>query len=537
MRFWKLSFHTFTIPEYPNPWKLSTYNSDEFLNWWTKERSDVNAEHGWMDIRFFARKVFYLERSVRTEALRHSVFLKHVEVMAEKAKQIARVIALLYGSCDEYDEQIQEIFECSPPVIYLLQQVFKGCIDAVRTQDENQEIANGLSDLDLMSVDPLLTELARRLLLLQLNIPLNIGRDYLKPDLLEGVYKPPVRRNYISPGETLPIFHLSQEAQKIMEEERLADDPKELVAVARGLQMIGKTLHMLSPPSVGSPLNMNISNEDILDVTRKYTLFDMLSTYAAKNLKQGHGVKKRFLDEVKVWVQLDDDFILRLKGFCVLDFSPLPGLVTELCRGSLKDIVDSSNCITKEGSLSVVERLEFLRDVSYGLRYLHSKSIAHGDLRAANILITFPTEDNNGRPKAILCDFGISRSEIEVIEDIAARVIAGKRLSEAWRSPEIVTYYREKNQVRVSSEGDMYSYGCVFLEVVYDREPFKDVNNPGNELLKGKLPATCEDIPDLKTTHWSFMKSLWDPEPGKRPNANTVSLDINELIISSGDSS
>ncbi|KAI5120178.1 hypothetical protein M0805_002646 [Coniferiporia weirii] len=565
IRFWKLNFHTFVVPGYLDPWKPSKYDPECFMKWWKKERGDTNAREtdGWVDIRFFAKKVFHLVMYHGTETLQRSIFFEHTKIMAEKAKQIARVIALLYGSSEEYDSQIQNIFECCPPVIYLLQQAFKGCIDAVTSRDENEEIANGLSDMDLMTIDPLLTEIANCLFSLQSRIPLTIGRDYIKPDLRENIYEPSGSKKSTVLDRVPRSFHFSSRAQAIMVEEKLADDLKELEAVANGLRMVKNTRCVGSLSPARSPSSTDDFDGNVLDFThlRNMRIKEMNvqltsaaywgegsfsqvlkvksaadgKEYAVKTLKLGHGAKKRFLEEVKIWAQLDDDFILRLIGFCVLDFSPLPGLITELCQESLKDLINSNRQSTGECSLGVVQRLKFLRDVSYGLRYLHLRSIAHGDLRAANVLITFPTEDNGGQPRAILCDFGVSRSEIEVVEDIAAHVIAGKRLSEAWRSPEIVTCYREKNRIPVSSEGDMYSYGCVFLEVVYDREPFKGVNNPGNELLKGKLPAICEDIPDLKATHWSFMKSLWDSEPRKRPNVNAVIMEINEFIIGSGD--
>ncbi|KAI5116532.1 hypothetical protein M0805_005518 [Coniferiporia weirii] len=464
---------------------------------------------------------------LQAEAVKQSVFFKHIETMAEKAKQIARVIALLYGVSDAYDSQIQAIFECCPPVIYILKRAFEGCVNTVESPDENEEVANGLSDLDLMSIDPLLTEIANRLFVCPSSVTVLVGR-------IQNIFR----------------FFKSE----LMLKENLAENRKELDAVARGLQMAENTRYMLSSLRPESP---NTSDESVFDVTYLRNMkieeinFQFSSAvycgegsfgqvlkvkstdgneYAVKIFKQGRRLKKRFLEEVKVWSQLDDDFILRLRGFCVVDFSPLPGLVAELCQGSLKDLVVSNQRNTGGDGLSAMQRLEFLRDINYGLRYLHLRSIAHGDLRAANVLITFPTEDNGGQPKAILCDFGISKSEMEVVEDIAAHVIAGKRLSEAWRSPEIVSWYREKNQIRVSSEGDMYSYGCVFLEVAYDREPFKDVNSPGDMLLKGKLPAECDDITGLKTAHWSFMKSLWAFDPSKRLDVNAANVEINELI-------
>lgn len=52
------------------------------------------------------------------------------------------------------------------------------------------------------------------------------------------------------------------------------------------------------------------------------------------------------------------------------------------------------------GILSVKEAAEFLKDIIEALGYLHSKSIAHRDIKPQNIVIAFGI--------AKLCDFGWS---------------------------------------------------------------------------------------------------------------------------------
>lgn len=55
----------------------------------------------------------------------------------------------------------------------------------------------------------------------------------------------------------------------------------------------------------------------------------------------------------------------------------------------------------------VIDRMIILGDVASGLEYLHARHIVHGDLRAANVLIS-----DDGR--ACITDFGLS-SLIEVV--------------------------------------------------------------------------------------------------------------------------
>ena len=99
-----------------------------------------------------------------------------------------------------------------------------------------------------------------------------------------------------------------------------------------------------------------------------------------------------------------------------------------------------------------------LRQVSLGLKELHSVGVIHRDLSSANILRL------EGRWK--LSDFGISRDS-----DIGTRQVTFKARSDIgnpyYKAPELW----EGGSPDVRS--DLYALGCVAFEVLKGRPPFE----------------------------------------------------------------
>lgn len=84
----------------------------------------------------------------------------------------------------------------------------------------------------------------------------------------------------------------------------------------------------------------------------------------------------------------------------------MPFIVMEYCLGgTLQEHLQRSKRIT------LVDRVQFLFEVSSGMRYLHKMEVVHRDLAARNVLIA-----GNGTLR--ISDFGLSRSPrvVDVLE-------------------------------------------------------------------------------------------------------------------------
>jgi serine/threonine protein kinase len=86
--------------------------------------------------------------------------------------------------------------------------------------------------------------------------------------------------------------------------------------------------------------------------------------------------------------------------------------------------------------------------IAQAVKYLHSLSIVHGDIKAANVLI-----GRDGR--ALLCDFGLTRYD-HILTSSTTRGFGTVR----WQSPELWDGGHK------SFASDVYAFGMTIVEVV-----------------------------------------------------------------------
>lgn len=82
------------------------------------------------------------------------------------------------------------------------------------------------------------------------------------------------------------------------------------------------------------------------------------------------------------------------------------------------------------------------------LAYLHSSGIIHGDVKAANVLIS-------GDCRALVCDFGLSKTV-----DVTTTTALQGQGSIRWMSPELLEMGHGK-----SFASDVWAFGMLIYEV------------------------------------------------------------------------
>ncbi|KIK40677.1 hypothetical protein CY34DRAFT_256191 [Suillus luteus UH-Slu-Lm8-n1] len=145
--------------------------------------------------------------------------------------------------------------------------------------------------------------------------------------------------------------------------------------------------------------------------------------------------------------------------------------------------------------LSSQDKFALLNDIALGLQYLHNESVVHGDLTGSNVLIY-----GNGR--ACLADFGLSTIVLEFIE-----------LCEA----------PEDNEISLSSECDIYSFGSITLQVLTCKVPYCNVRNDIvvlGQVIKGKKPEPPKES-QIAPRHWGFIERCWLPR-ASRPSVGDI---------------
>ncbi|KAG0696882.1 kinase-like domain-containing protein [Suillus ampliporus] len=180
----------------------------------------------------------------------------------------------------------------------------------------------------------------------------------------------------------------------------------------------------------------------------------------------------------------------------------------------------------KHNDLSVLDRLRMLKDVSAGLRYLHSMSVAHGDITGANILI-----DEGGHARLI--DFGLSTifRPLPGQSHLAASSIRPGAIRYA--APELVLAddvddVRELRQQLHLDKTDIYSVGCVMLQVLSGRLPWSEITSERLEsripimLFNGRTPRRPDGHPTIIDLDWDFIQKCLQSGPELRPSAHEV---------------
>ncbi|OAX31779.1 kinase-like protein [Rhizopogon vinicolor AM-OR11-026] len=150
------------------------------------------------------------------------------------------------------------------------------------------------------------------------------------------------------------------------------------------------------------------------------------------------------------------------------------------------------------------QKLHLLRDVTAGLRYLHSQAVRHGDLTNYNVLV-----DVNGR--AVVADFGLSY-QLSDLHGSSYSLTAAAR----WMAPELTDGHGPP-----TTRSDMYSFGSIMNYVLSRERPFdrhQDNMHVFSALHNKEAPFTSRGK-DVSGEHWKFIQRCLSNSTPSRPSA------------------
>lgn len=177
----------------------------------------------------------------------------------------------------------------------------------------------------------------------------------------------------------------------------------------------------------------------------------------------------------------------------------------ELCEGgSVEELIE-------EHSMTVIQGLQIIKDVLYGLEHAHIHSIIHHDIKPANILI------NNGIAK--LSDFGLSTFKNDYAESYAY-------ISHS--APE--SFYDSTATVAL----DIFAVGMTLFRMVNSYSNWNDiidrVENFDKVLRNGALIKKIGYMPFVPSKVKKIINKACHPEPTKRyASAKDMRNDIEKL--------
>lgn len=234
-------------------------------------------------------------------------------------------------------------------------------------------------------------------------------------------------------------------------------------------------------------------------------------------------------------------------------------IALELCPASLQDVIEKPfsfpSLVPKQG----LDLPDVLKQITAGVRYLHSLKIVHRDIKPQNILVSAP-KLLPGFPSAIqparllISDFGLCK-KLEGDQNSFRATTAHAAGTSGWRAPELLvdedivaTPQNQTNSTGPHTGGsgsepavvdpqtnrratraiDIFSLGCVFYYVLTGgNHPFDKDGKYMREANIVKGYYNLSDLSNLGDFQWEakdLIASMLSHDPRSRPDASAVML-------------
>ncbi|MCA9231318.1 MAG: serine/threonine protein kinase [Planctomycetales bacterium] len=210
----------------------------------------------------------------------------------------------------------------------------------------------------------------------------------------------------------------------------------------------------------------------------------------------------RFQREIVIMERLNHPHIVRNYGGGLMDGQYFYAMQL-LQNGTLRDRLQ------EHGPLPWQQAAVYTSQVASALQHAHNHGIIHRDLKSSNLFF-----GNEGQ--LILGDFGIARDTHET--DVTADGITVGTY--AYMSPEQICADKD-----ISSKADLYSLGCVVVEMLTGKPPFTGLNfaQIWDQHLHAK-PKSMQEL-GIECPEWfdKLIMQLLEKDPERRPfNARSV---------------
>ena len=170
-----------------------------------------------------------------------------------------------------------------------------------------------------------------------------------------------------------------------------------------------------------------------------------------------------------------------------------------MAGGSLAQALRQFGCFEESLTLS------YGREILEGLEYLHTRDppVVHRDIKGANVLVDLECH-------AKLSDFGCSKRA----NDTMSHTMRG---SIPWMAPEVIknTGYGRK--------ADIWSYGCVLVEMATGKSPWGSFDNPMAAMCKIAMSQETPPLPEgMSAPCLDLMSQCLQRDPLVRPDSSKL---------------
>lgn len=175
-----------------------------------------------------------------------------------------------------------------------------------------------------------------------------------------------------------------------------------------------------------------------------------------------------------------------------------------------------SSCMKSYGAFEEPLVRFITKQVLLGLEYLHRNGILHRDLKADNLLLEI-----DGTCK--ISDFGISKRSQDIYANNAEMSMQGTVF---WMAPEVIDSIVEDKKQGYSAKIDIWSLGCVVLEMFAGKRPWSNeavisaIYKIGKTKLAPPIPDNIKHL--ISQDAKGFINQCCTINPEQRPTATQL---------------
>ena len=202
-------------------------------------------------------------------------------------------------------------------------------------------------------------------------------------------------------------------------------------------------------------------------------------------------LRKQLVKEARVAANLDSPHLVKI--YDVVQAPAYLALVMEYVPGCDLEQLMAVTSLSQPSILSIIS------DIASALAAARRQGIVHGDVKAANVLIT-----HEGRAK--LTDFGIARA-------------GGDNQEVGAGSPSAVSPEQLRGEA-LDARADIFALGCLVYHLLSGRHPYFDVDNPVVYPLHSPAAPLQAQALDGSTIHddlRQLVDAMIQPSPDQRP--------------------
>ena len=214
---------------------------------------------------------------------------------------------------------------------------------------------------------------------------------------------------------------------------------------------------------------------------------------------------RQFKEEICIFCKLEHPNVIKFLGACIV--TPNICMVMEFMEASLYDKIHID-----EHEFSEEEKTSIVRHIASGLAYLHSKDIAHCDVKSSNILIKM------SEPVIVkITDFGLSMMKNDAETSSSSKMVQNVG-TPRYSAPEVLR--GDLLKADDMKKADMYSYGLLVFEIFSEEEPFSDMNahQLRRHVGEGNHTPSLSDV-EMNNCMVLMVQKCWERTASERPTA------------------